>query len=148
MISFFGDFVSSTLSPLDSGSYSINRPSSLRGTPNGTPRGTPITRGPQRSSLINTPRLTSYGAVFSGGTPSSRGTSPMPGSLPSRAVMSHTAAVASHSADFSPPDPVMTPPPHSLLSGPPEPQGRRLVHSHSRDSFQRSQDLMYGGKPV
>ena len=133
----------SPFSPVDSGSYTINRSSSLRGTPS-----TPIIHGSQRSSLAGTPRLTSYGAVFSGGTPGSRGPSPMPGSLPTRAVMSHAAAVPSRSADLSPSGSVMTPPPHAILSGPPELQGRRLVHSHSRDSFQRSQDFLYRGKPV
>ena len=125
---------------MESGSYSINRPSSLRGTPNGTPRGTP-TRGSQRGSL------TAYGALFSGG--SRGGTSPMPGSLPSRAVMSNAAALSSHSLDrASPSRSVMTPPPHAILSGAPEPQGRRLPHAQSRNSLLRSQDLLHGGKPV
>ena len=147
-------------SPDDTGSYSINRSGSRRGTPSSTPQGTPV-RGSQRSSLLGIPRIASYGAMFSGGTPGSRGPSPLLGSLPARATMSsaavasrhgadmsNTTAVSAHHASISPSDSVMTPPPYAIMNRPPEMQGQRLRQSYSRDSLQRSQDAMPGGKLV
>ncbi|KAK7104715.1 G protein-coupled receptor 137Ba-like [Littorina saxatilis] len=137
-------------SPGESGSYSINRSSSQRGTPISTPRGTPISRSIRQGSY-GTPRVLSYGAVFSGGPPGSRGASPMPGSLPTRALMPHThsALMSSATADLSPSDSVMTPPPHAILNGPHDFERQRLVHTPSRESIQRSQEFYSsGGRPV
>ncbi|KAL8566841.1 hypothetical protein ACOMHN_052239 [Nucella lapillus] len=127
-------------SPMESGSYSVNRTSSQRGTPISTPSGTPIIRGPLHSSLLGgQPRTMSYGAAFSAGTPVS-----LPRSLPSRAAQSHTVATSSPSSNLSPSDSVMTPPSYAILSSPCE---QAMPKSQPAGFFQGSRESSYGGRP-